>query len=124
MGGRIRRTAVETREVGHRATDLGGGSHPEEDRDSVGLQPAGHECKRLERFSIDPLGVIDDAQKSALGGTVRKQGQGGKTDEEWIRNGMAGQSKCGIQSVSLRLGRLLTRSSEGWRRRCSPAKLR
>ena len=40
----------------------------------------------------------------ALGGTVREQGQGGKTDEEWIRSGMTSQSKCRAQSVSLWLG--------------------
>ena len=57
----------------------------EDQRNRLGQQSPGHERKRVRGRPIEPLRVIDDAQKRLLGGHLRQQAQHREPDQEPIR---------------------------------------
>jgi hypothetical protein len=68
----------------------------------IGQHPAGHECQRLPRRSIDPLRVVDDAD----GGTVRagfaKECEDGQPHQEPVGCVALAEAQRDFERISLR----------------------
>jgi hypothetical protein len=78
---------------GQAPEDVGGPHavpHPEEQADAVRRQPAPDERQGGQRLLVDPLGVVDHAEQTLLGGPVGhlgrsgQQGEAGEPDEEAV----------------------------------------
>jgi hypothetical protein len=83
----------------------GGGLADREDHgDGVRVQPAGHECERVSRFTIQPLSVVDQAEQRLPGGLVGQQAQGGQADQEPVRSRAFPQAEGQLQRGALRRG--------------------
>src|SRR5258705_7222062 len=56
----------------------------EQHRDVIGIEPTTDEAEQFQRFAIDPLRVVDDAQHRLVPSEVGDERQEGETDEKSI----------------------------------------
>ena len=73
----------------------------EHENDRLRMQAPRHEREHLCRRLIEPLRIVDQAQKRLFVGTVRKQAQQREADEKTIRPGARAQAKRGRERLML-----------------------
>jgi hypothetical protein len=56
----------------------------EDERDAIGVEPAGDERERLGGRRVQPIGVVDEAQHRSAFGGLRQQAQHGDADDEAV----------------------------------------
>ena len=97
---------------GHRQTGqpaeqagCGGGLADREDHGhGVGVQPAAHERERVGRPTVQPLGVVHQAEQRLPGGPVGQQAEGGQADQEPVRSRACPQAESQLQRRALGRG--------------------
>ena len=82
-------------------------ARPDEDRDRIGLQPAGDEHERLGRRAVEPVRVVDDAQQRLRIGGRREQAQDRHRDEEAVLHALGRQPERAPQRGGLHVGQLV-----------------
>ena len=87
--------------VGH----LARGEH---DRDPLDREAASREPEGLRRRAIEPLGVVDHAQKRPLPGGLRQQAEDRERDEERVRRGPRPEPEGDVERVALRTRQALS----------------
>ena len=78
------------------------GTRGADDRDPLREDPAGDETQDLSRSTIQPLGIVDDAENGSILRGVREQRQRRKADEEPVRRGAGAPAEDHLQRVPLR----------------------
>jgi len=73
----------------------------EHEDDRLRLQAPRHEREHLRGRLIEPLRIVDQAEKRLFVGTVRQQTQQGEADEKTIRPGARAQAKSGRERLTL-----------------------
>ena len=73
----------------------------EHEDDRLRLQAPRHEREHLRGRLIEPLRIVDQAQKRLFVGTVRQQTQQREADEKTIRPGARAQAKRGRERLTL-----------------------
>ena len=113
LGGeqRMRRFIGQTVDLQHgepleRARRLRSASLREDQGDPVRLKSTPPESERLDRFAVDPMGVVDQTQKAfASSRRVRSQIDDSQSDEEVVAWLARRQSQRRVQGVALRFGK-------------------
>jgi hypothetical protein len=72
-----------------------------DESDPLGVEAAGDEREDLRRVLVEPLRVIDDADKRLLLGNGREQRQGGEPDKEAVRRRAGAQREHRCKRVPL-----------------------
>jgi hypothetical protein len=82
------------------------------DRDALDREPASREPERLGRRAIQPLGVVDQAEESALPGGLRQKSEDRERHEKRVGRRPRTQSEGDIERVALRTCEALTESKD------------
>jgi hypothetical protein len=76
-------------------------AEPEEKHDLFGVQSSGYEGEGIERLLIDPLCVVDHAQKATRRGRLGEQGQDPEPDDQSIIGRRIDEPERGAQRCTL-----------------------
>ena len=76
---------------------------PDEECDRLAVKTAGHECQRLSRSLVEPLRVINQAEKRLALGPTGQQTKHGKADQEPVRRWSGAQTEGDAQRGRLGL---------------------
>jgi hypothetical protein len=76
----------------------------EQDHHRLGRQPPGHKRQCLRRGPIQPLRIVDYAQKRSLLSPGRQQVQRSQANQETIWRGPRTRAECGRERILLPLG--------------------
>jgi hypothetical protein len=79
----------------------------EEHHHRLRQQPACHERQRLRGGAVQPLRVVDHAQKRALLGRLGQQAEHSQANKEPVRRETLAQPECDFQRMALRSGKSL-----------------
>ena len=82
-------------------------AHREQHRHRLRAEPSSDEQHRLRRRGIDPLEVVDDAQKRAVLGRLREQAESRQTQQQTILHALLTHSQSAPQGGGLRAGQTI-----------------
>ncbi len=91
-------------QFGDAAEDTGQGlvTGCEHHQDPLVLQPSRHEREHLGGFGVQPVGVVDEADKRPHPGQIVQHGQHGQAEQERRGLGRAGESQTRVEGAALR----------------------
>ena len=79
-------------------------SGAEHHADGVGVQPARDESQHRQRFRVQPLGIVDQADQRTFRGDVGQQRQCGQAHQKSARRRPPCETERHLQRIAVRAG--------------------